>query len=281
MPGHAGQRLGASSQISGGGPCGRVRGPVLVLARSRSSAPPRRRSPGGAVLRRTHDRPVRVEHPLVLTDRGAHHLDEVARGQLLGAGGDQPVDLAACRWLNSGSLNGSRVRPTASPAMASRMLSKRCADRDAHRAAARAGCLVDGRPHRPGEHLPGAVTARPVEEEVADVLQGDHVVGDDPGVDLRGLVLAAQEQPVHLDAENPARLRRLEDQPHAQGIGRPPDDHAQHRSSHHWPNQWSTMATGMPRAKPKTNPKATIRLARAGRSHGRSAPPGRGSSGNG
>ena len=47
--------------------------------------------------RESHDRAVRVEHPLVLPDRRAHHLHEVARRQLLGAGGDQRADLLRLR----------------------------------------------------------------------------------------------------------------------------------------------------------------------------------------
>src|SRR5437764_8891986 len=40
-----------------------------------------------------HHATVEVEHPFIFLDRGAHHLDEVAWGQLLGSLGDQLADL--------------------------------------------------------------------------------------------------------------------------------------------------------------------------------------------
>src|SRR3546814_897210 len=40
-----------------------------------------------------HDRAVGIEHPLVLLDRGSHHLDEVAGRELLGPCADQLADL--------------------------------------------------------------------------------------------------------------------------------------------------------------------------------------------
>ncbi len=138
--------------------------------------------------------------------------------------------LSACSALNSGSRNGSSVCGPPPRRRRRRGCCRSAGDRP--RSAPRRA------PDRPRRRWPGA-WRRPasggcgrrgaVHEEVADVLQRDDVVGDDPGVDLGRLVLAAQEQPVHLDAQDPAGLRRLEDQPHAQGVGDPADDHAEDR----------------------------------------------------
>ena len=103
------------------------------------------------------------------------------------------------------------------------------ADRHPHGRSGRTGRAVDRRPHRLLEHLPRAVAARAVEQEVADVLERDHVVGDDPRVDVGDLVLPAQEQAVQLERPDPALLDRLEDHVHPEQVGRPPDDHAEDR----------------------------------------------------
>jgi hypothetical protein len=64
-----------------------------------------------------HDTAVEVQHPLVLLDRGAQHLDEIPRR----LDGSSRVRAAISRrieslWarLNSGSRNGVIVKPTAS-----------------------------------------------------------------------------------------------------------------------------------------------------------------------
>lgn len=77
--------------------------------------------------------------------------------------------------------------------------------------------------------MPGPIAPRPVEQEIADVLERDHVGGDDVGIDLGRLLLAARKEPVEGERADLARRRRLEDQPHAERVGDPADQDAEHR----------------------------------------------------
>ena len=63
---------------------------------------------------------------------------------------------------------------------------------------------VDRRAQRVLDHPPRAIGLRAVEQLVAHVAERDDVVGDDPGVDVGDLGLAAQEQAVDLERPDPA-----------------------------------------------------------------------------
>ena len=151
--------------------------------------------------------------------------------QLARSLGDQGADLVALARLNSGSRNGVSVLLDGLAARPLRWIaSNSCAPTATRtRRASRPRRLVDRRPHRRLEHLPRPVAARTVQQEVADVLERHDVVGDDPRVDVRDLVLAAQEEAVHLERPPLARLDGLEDQVHAEEVRGPADDHAEDR----------------------------------------------------
>ena len=102
------------------------------------------------------------------------------------------ISLRTCalwRRLNSGSVSGVIVYSTASAATDSRIASySRVPDRDPDRRLRRRR----PRGRRPGRSAVSIICrvrsdARPVQQLVADVAEGDDVVGDDPGVDVGDL----------------------------------------------------------------------------------------------
>ena len=144
-PGQAGQRLDGRRDARRGRRRGAGGDPARPGSCSRTSSYCSLTSPTPKTSRcrnppaEAHDGPVGVEHPLVLPDRRPHHLDEVARRQLLGAPGHQRADLRRLLAAELGVLErrDRPVRPPPGP-RDSRMLSNRWAP-TATRTAARAG----------------------------------------------------------------------------------------------------------------------------------------------
>ena len=99
----------------------------------------------------------------------------------------------------------------------------------------------------------------PSSERVADVLERHDVVGDDPGVDVRDLVLAPQEEAVHLDRPPLASARPARRSGSCRaGSWSSRRSRRGSGSSHHWWSVTSITATGIPSRNPKMNPKLTI-----------------------
>ena len=122
-----------------------------------------------------------------LAHRGAEELGEVSVRQLAHPVGDHVPIAALCRRLNSGSVSGVNVvHGLGGDGFTDRLVLAR-PERRHDREAGWPGGPVDGRSHRVLDHLAGPIRARTAKELVADVPEGDDVLGDDLAIDPRYL----------------------------------------------------------------------------------------------